>query len=234
MPSRSSRFEPPDLPPVGAPGGTGGRITALLRSANAPGELTIKLGRRTAGTIDENLAADLGMAEGVIWTERMRSAVAGAMMLAEARDWGARAVSRRAMSRVMLITKLRQRGLDSGPAARIAEELAAAGMIDEKRFAENVAEVALARRTHGTRRVALKLRAKGIDFRTAAQTVDRIAAESGYDARAVATDLARRKLRSLARKPDPDARQRALYSLLARRGFDSDLCRDVVRQVLSE
>ena len=234
MASRSSRFEPPDLPPVGAPGGTGGRITALLRSANEPGQLTIKLGRRTAGTIDENLAADLGMTEGAIWTERMRAAVAAAMMLAEARDWAARAVSRRAMSRAMLITKLRQRGLDSSPATRIATELAAAGMIDEKRFAENVAEVALARRTHGARSIALKLQAKGIDSRTAGQTVDRVAADSDYDPRAVATDIARRKLRSLARKPDPDARQRALYALLARRGFDSGLCRDVVRQVLGE
>jgi SOS response regulatory protein OraA/RecX len=64
--------------------------------------------------------------------------------------------------------------------------------------------------------------------------VERIAAESGYDPRAAATDLARRKLRTLARKPDEQAKQRALYALLARRGFDSDLCRDVVRTVLGE
>ena len=228
MARRSTRFEPPDLPAAGAV------VTALLRSPATPGEITIKLGRKTAGVISETLAIQLGIGEGIIWTDRTRDAVAGAMLFSIARTWAIRTVSRRAMSKSMLISKLRQRGLDSGPAGRIADELAASGIIDEKRFAEGIAEVTLARRVFGTRRVSLKLRAKGITSRTADEVVDRVAAESNYDQRAAALAIAQRKLRSLTRKPDPQARQRALYSLLARRGFDSELCREVTRTVLGE
>ena len=231
MAKRIARFEPPELPAAGA------IVTALLRSPSAPGEFTIKLGRKTAGTISEKLAADLGIGEGVIWTDRMRDAAATFMLEAQARDWAARAVSRRSMSRAMLTTKLRQRGLAPNLSARIAEDLAAAGMIDEKRFAEGLAETTLARRAVGTRLLANKLRAKGINQRTAGEVADRVAMEIGYDPKAAATDLARRKLRSLSRRStpaDPQSRQRALFSLLARRGFDSDLCRQVVRTVLAE
>lgn len=228
MAKRSTRFEPPNLPAAGAV------VTALLRSPATPGEITIKLGRKTAGVAPQQLIADLGIGEGVIWSDRMRDGVAAAMMVAFARTWSIRSVSRRAMTRSMLITKLRQRGLATAASDRIADELVASGMIDEKRFAEGLAETTIARRAFGTRRVSLKLRAKGITTRTADEVVDRVAAESNYDQRAAALAIARRKLRSLTRKPDPQARQRALYSLLARRGFDSELCREVTRTVLGE
>lgn len=228
MARRSTRFEPPELPAAGTV------VTALLQSPATPGEITIKLGRKTAGVAPEKIVHELGIGEGVIWSDRMRDGVAAAMMVAIARTWAIRSVSRRAMSRSMLITKLRQRGLAPSASDRIADELVASGMIDEKRFAEGIAETTINRRAFGTRRVSLKLRAKGITTRTADEVVNRVAAESNYDQRAAALAIARRKLRSLTRKPDPQARQRALYSLLARRGFDSELCREVTRTVLGE
>lgn len=226
--ARTARFEPPELP---APGGV---VTALLRSPAVPGEVTIRLGQRSAGVAPEQLCQDLGIGEGVIWTDRMRDAVAAAMLAAAARTWAIRSVSRRAMSRAMLITKLRTRGLPPAPCSRIADELVASGLINEERFAEGVAETTLARRAFGTRRVALKLRAKGINTRTAGEVVGRVARDTGYDDRAAALDIARRKARSLARKPDPKARQAALYALLARRGFDPEICREVTKTVLGE
>ncbi len=223
--ARVARFEPPDLPAAG------GVITAVGRSATAPDEVTIKVGKRSAGRLDERTAARLRIAPGVEWSGELRDLVAHAMMLAKARQWAIRAVSDRAMTRSMLVTKLRIRGLESAQALRIAEEMAEKGMIDERRFAQGVVLSDIARRGKGKRMMVNRLRAKGIDARMAGEVVERVTEDEGYDPRAAALDLARRKARSMQRL-DREARQRRLYGVLARRGFDAELCRDVIRQVL--
>ncbi len=220
------RFEPPNLPPAG------GAITSVARSAASPGIVTIRLGRRTAGRLSEAEAINLSAREGVAWSEDLRAAVARRMMLADAREWALHAAARRPMSRAMLSSKLRQRGLDQPAATRIAEDLAARGVIDERAFAEGLVESTLARKGAGKRLLTTRLRARGIDSRTAGQAVERVTTESGYDARASALELASRKLRTIRPGLAPDAKRRRLYGLLARRGFDADICREVVEQVL--
>lgn len=228
MARRGTRFEPPELPPPG------GVITALLRHASSPDEITIRLGRKNAGRVSEPEAERIGLGEGVEWSDRIRTAVGAAMMLADARLWASRSASRRAMSRAMLVTKLRQRGLDPGAAVRIAEDLAAKGMINEKVFAEAIAETTIARRGEGKRRIVNRLRTKGIAGRMAGEVVERVAGEAEYDERQAALDLARRKARSMSERVAPEAKARRLYGLLARRGFDADVCREVVRTVCGE
>jgi regulatory protein len=231
MARRIARFELPDLPPAG---GSGGVISAVLRSSSEPDVVTIRVGRKSGGRIGEAAASELGIVEGAVWTEHMRAAVAGAMRLAEARDWAVRAVARRAMSRSMLTTKLLQRGLERGHAARIAEELCQSGLIDEKAFAESLVETTLARKGAGKRLMLNRIRSKGIDGRTAGAAVEKITSEAGYDATEAALNLARRKVRAMGDRLDVQAKQRRLYGLLARRGFDADVCRDVVARVAGE
>ncbi len=226
MARRAARFEPPDLPPAG------GVISVINRAPDAPDVLTIRVGRKSAGRIHESAAADLGIDIGVTWTDRMRDAVAAAMLLASAPEWAIHAVARRSMSRVMLTTKLTQRGLPRPAAARIAADLQAAGLIDEKSFAEGVVGSTISRKATGTRLLVNTLRAKGIEGKMAAKAVEKVTREADYDPRAAALDLARRKHRTMGTRLDPQARQRRLYGLLARRGFDAELCREVVATVV--
>lgn len=226
MARRAATFEPPDLPPAG------GVISVINRAPDVPDIITIRVGRKSAGRITESTAADLGIGIGVTWTDRMRDAVAAAMLLASAREWAIHAVARRSMSRAMLTNKLAQRGLARPAAARIAADLQAAGLIDEKSFAEGVVGSTIARKATGSRLLVNTLRAKGIEGKMAASAVEKVTRESDYDPRAAALDLARRKNRTMGTRLDAQARQRRLYGLLARRGFDSELCREVVETVI--
>jgi regulatory protein len=228
MARRAAKFAPPELPPSSA----ASVITVLNRAPDDPSILTIRVGRKSAGRINELAAADLGIGIGAPWTDRMREAVASAMLLANARDWAIHAVARRAMSKSMLSQKLAQRGLPRPDATRIAAELQTAGLIDEKRFAEGVVETTLARKATGTRLLVNTLRAKGIEGKMAAKAVDKVTQESDYNPREAALALARRKLRVMGTRLEPQAKQRRLYGLLARRGFDAELCREVVATVI--
>jgi regulatory protein len=138
------------------------------------------------------------------------------------------------MSRSGLTMKLVQKGLERGAAGRIAEGLAASGLIDERTMAEGLVETTLARRGAGKRMLVNRLRAKGIDGKTAGAAIEKITKESGYDATASALELARRKLRTMGDRLDAQAKQRRLYGLLARRGFEADVCREVVERVVGE
>jgi len=225
MARRTARFAPPDLPPAG------GVITSITRSPAAPDVFLIKIGKRAAGRIHESTAASLRIAEDAPWTDRLREAIASAMLEESAREWAIHAVARRAMSRAMLINKLRQRFLPPALAARIAEDLVARGILNEKSFAEGLVETTISRKAAGKRLLVTRLRSKGIHQRLATDSVEKVTTESGYDAREAALDLARRKLRSMGRL-NPEQRQRRLYGLLARRGFDSDLCREIVDRLV--
>jgi regulatory protein len=207
-------------------------ISVLGRAPDRPEIVTIRVGRKSAGRIDESAAADLGLGIGIAWTDRMREAVAAAMLLASAREWAIYAVARRAMSRSMLTNKLTQRGLARPAATRIAADLEAAGLIDEKSYAEGVVGSTISRKATGTRLLVNTLRAKGIEGKMAAKAVEKVTRENEYDPRAAALDLARRKNRVMGARLDGPTRQRRLYGLLARRGFDAELCREIVETVI--
>ncbi|HVU62585.1 MAG TPA: RecX family transcriptional regulator, partial [Phycisphaerales bacterium] len=211
---RAARFEVPELPLAG------GVITAVVRAADEPDVLAIRIGRKTAGRVHERRAAELGIGEGVEWTERMRREVGAGMRDAAAREWAVSAVARRGMSRSMLVGKLVQRGLERGAAARIAEELSARGLIDERAFAEGVVASTLARKGAGKRLLLNRVRAKGVDARTAGDVVEKVTGESGYDAMEAALELAGRKLRVMGERLDGQATRRRLQGLLARRGVE--------------
>jgi SOS response regulatory protein OraA/RecX len=49
-----------------------------------------------------------------------------------------------------------------------------------------------------------------------------------------ALDLARRKLRTMGGRVEEQAAARRIYSLLARRGFDPDVCRGVTNRVVGD
>ncbi|MDF1870435.1 MAG: RecX family transcriptional regulator, partial [Phycisphaerales bacterium] len=76
-----------------------------------------------------------------------------------------------------------------------------------------------------------KLRQKGIDQSIIAQTLDEELKD--HDPYQDALTLARRSARSLASR-EPEVRQRRLIGRLARRGFDHDIVRRVVKQIESE
>lgn len=216
------------LPPAG------GVITALAKSVAVPGMVSIRLGRKTAGRVDEASCRSLGIDIGVAWTDDLRSRVERAMILAAARSFALNSAAYRPMSRQMLVTKLRQRELDQASAREIADDLARRGVIDEAAFAEQIVDSTIRRKPAGARLLEAKLRSRGIDGKVAKSAVTKATSDPNYDALAEALKLARRKLRVMPRKLDAIGIKRRLYAQLARRGFDPDICAKALAKAVAQ
>jgi len=114
------------------------------------------------------------------------------------------------------------------------ERLLELGMLDDEAFARAWVESRDRARPRGERAIRGELALKGVD-RT---TVDLVLAERREAVAGIADDggttsadlaaaerLVARNARALARVPDPRARRQRAYALLARNGFDPEVCR---------
>jgi regulatory protein len=109
--------------------------------------------------------------------------------------------------------------LVQGAIARLVE----LGVLDDEAFARTWIESRDRARPRGERALRFELARKGIDRKTADETIaERAANQPDADAEAAARLLAR-NARSLARVADPRARRQRAYALLARAGFDSEV-----------
>ena len=117
------------------------------------------------------------------------------------------------------------------------ERLLELGMLDDRAFA--VAWIASRDRARprGERVLRQELLQKGVERPLIDELLDERrtgeegeASEPDYDA---ARRLINRNGRSLARVADPRQRRARAYALLARNGFDPDVCRDVAAEVVA-
>jgi regulatory protein len=109
--------------------------------------------------------------------------------------------------------------LVEGAIARLIE----LGMLDDQAFARTWIESRDRARPRGERALRFELARKGIDRKTADETIaERAADHPEADAEAAARLLAR-NARVLDRIPDIRARRQRAYALLARNGFDSEI-----------
>jgi regulatory protein len=113
------------------------------------------------------------------------------------------------------------------------ERLQELGILDDEAFARSWVESRDRARPRAERAIREELRVKGVD-RT---TIDAVLEErrGGEDAepdRDAAQRLIERNERSLARVADPRQRRARAYALLARNGFDPDVCREVAARVV--
>ncbi len=204
---------------IGNPSRTGARAVY----AKAPGEKTQKV-----STLNDAALAELGIEPGTPWTGELAARATQASSLLSVRRDAYLMIGRNAMSRQRLIDRLKRKKHDPKAAATIADELVAKGLLDDAAFAASIATSA-ARRA-GKRFVESKLRARGIDRTTASKASSDAASQR--NAVEDALTLARARAKRMSDKLTPDAKRRRLYGLLARRGYDGDVCRRVVDQVL--
>jgi regulatory protein len=117
------------------------------------------------------------------------------------------------------------------------ERLLELGMLDDRAFAEAWITSRDRARPRGERVLRQELLQKGIDR----ALIDELLEErrTGEEGEATEPDheaarrLLERNARSLDRVADPRQRRARAYALLARNGFDPDVCRDVATEVLA-
>lgn len=139
-------------------------------------------------------------------------------------------LNRAGMSRARLAGKLATAGYSDASVVEALDRLERAGLLSDARYAAALAEefaaagdgVELIRRKLAQREVPEAVTERALAGHTTA-----------HDPRAVAVDLAKRRLKAMSHLPPP-ARARRLLGLLARKGYDDELARDVIEQLVPE
>jgi regulatory protein len=109
-------------------------------------------------------------------------------------------------------------------------DLEAVGLIDDERFARELAAHEVGGRLAGRRAALASLRKAGVALDVAEQAVDEASGE-GEEARA--EELARSRLGRLRSLP-PEAAYRRLLGFLQRRGYSGEAARAACRRALGE
>jgi regulatory protein len=120
-------------------------------------------------------------------------------------------------------------GFEPEEVASAIESLEAVGLVDDERFAAQVAEQATRGRLSGRRAVLGSLLGKGVARQLAERTAESLAPTE----EARAEELAARQAPRM-RDLDPAVAFRRLSSLLIRRGFEPGVSFEVSRRVLGE
>jgi regulatory protein len=142
-----------------------------------------------------------------------------------------RAIARRAHARFDLRRRLLQKQHPPGAVDAALDRLAAAGLLDDARFALDYA-AAKARRGRGPARLARDLQAHGVDRRVAEEAVRAALAAEDIDPVEAIRAIAEKRARQLAGLPAA-VRKRRLAAFLARRGFQGSEMREVVEALNS-
>jgi regulatory protein len=198
-------------------------------SGKATGRVSLVVDGRSIGTLTTAAADALSLHDGPEWSPRLALVVARAFEEDEALVAASRLLDVRARSKGELADRLRQKRVKPEIAQKLIADLERAGTLNDAAFARAYAKAA-ARKPSGARLIESKLRAKHVDgdlAKRAAKT-----ALEGRDLLADATLLAQKRARALPPKLDAAARSRRLLGLLARRGFDGEICRQAVRRAL--
>jgi regulatory protein len=143
-----------------------------------------------------------------------------------AKDRALRLLGVRSRSREELRRRLIAAGFEPDKVERALADLQAVGLIDDERFARELARDRVSRRLEGDRMVRSALLRKGV----ARELADQVVADAG-DQDERAADLATRKVARMARL-EPQVAYRRLVGLLVRRGHPPEAAREAARRAL--
>ena len=140
------------------------------------------------------------------------------------------------------IAEVRRRLTSAGYRTELSDRaiarLADLGMLDDEAFARAWVESRDRARPRGERALRDELRLKGIDRAVVDQVLEDRRTTEETDAappdRSAAERLIEKHARTLDRIADPRRRRERAYALLARNGFDPEVCRDIAARVASE
>lgn len=148
----------------------------------------------------------------------------------QAKEACLRLLAVRARSRAELSGRLVAKGYTADIIDRALDHLAEVGLVDDAAFAEQWVHSRHTYSGKGRRALARELRDKGV---APADSAPALAALTSDDETERATDLVRRKLRTMPRDLERDKAVRRLVGMLARRGYDQGIAFTVVKAELA-
>jgi regulatory protein len=147
-----------------------------------------------------------------------------------AKDRALRLLGVRARSREELRRRLAQTGFEAEAIDEALSDLEAVGLIDDERFARELARYELGRRSVGRRAAVASLRQKGVGADLAERVVEELGPE---DEEARAVEVARQRLARLNGLAE-EVVYRRLVGFLQRRGYDARVAHAACKRALAE
>lgn len=206
-------------------------ITQITEQKRRPNRRNIFLDGAFAFGCNINVVARFRLREKMTLTDAQIQAIQFGEVKQECFDRAMDYLSRRLHSRAELEKKLSKREYGAEVITAVLEDLARLEYIDDSRFAKTKALSAAQHKHHGKRRAIVELLKAGVGRETARRAVEEV--YEPHDSLAVARQLAQKKAASL-RRLDPLVARRRLAGMLARRGFEYDVVRPVIDEVLGD
>jgi regulatory protein len=206
-------------------------ITELTQLPGRTDRLRVFLNTVMLGDMTLDFVADERIREGLTITRaqavELLAAVGRTVVLDKALDL----LAVRARSSRDLGVRLRRAGARDAEISWVVARLTTQGFLDDAAYARGVARAKALSGGVSKRKVISVLRQKGVDADVASEAIDATLAEVELDEYGAALAAAEKRLRAL-RNLDSHVQRQRLYAFLARRGYESDVVRRVLADVL--
>lgn len=205
-------------------------VSGLAQLPGRNDRLRVSLNGIPIGDLTLDFVALERVREGVITRAQaaeLFAAVSRTLVLDKALDL----LAVRARSSRDLQIRLRRAGAGEAQTSWAIERLTAQGFLDDAAYARGVARAKALSGGVSRRKVISVLRQKGVAADVASEAIDATLAEVELDEYGAALAVAQKRARAL-RNLDAAVQRQRLYAFLARRGYESDVVRRVLAEVL--
>lgn len=206
-------------------------ITGLSGVPNRSDRLRIAVNGIVLGDLTLDFVADQGIREGRSVSRQEAEDVLAAVGRTVVLDKALDLLAVRARSSRDLRVRLRRAGAPDAEITWAIDRLLAQGFVDDAAYARQVARTKALSGGVSRRKVMNVLRQRGVAADVASEAIEATLADVDLDEHGAALAAAQKRLRALS-SLDPSTRRQRLYAFLARRGYESDVVRRVLKEVL--
>jgi regulatory protein len=195
--------------------------------------LRVAINGTPAGDVTLDFVADQALREGKQLTRAEADGIIAAVRRTIVVDKALDLLAVRARSSRDLRVRLKRIGAADPDVSWAIDRLIAQGFVDDAAYARQVARAKVVSGGVSKRKVVTVLRKRGVSADVAAEAIDATLEEVELDEYGAALAAAQKRVRALSSLDAPRRKQR-LYAFLARRGYESDVVRKVLAEVLNE
>lgn len=206
-------------------------VSELAAASNRNDRWQVALNGTDLGSVTLDFLADSGIRERDTLTAQRAGEVIAAVNRTTVLDKALDLLAVRARSSRDLGSRLKRAGARPGDVSWVLARLEAQGFLDDSTYAKQVARTRVLAGGVSRRRVVTALRRKGIAADVAEAAIDATLADVELDEYGAALAAAQKRIRALSSLDSQKRRQR-LYAFLARRGYEADVVRKVLAEVL--
>jgi regulatory protein len=211
-----------------------GEPLVVTTFAHVPGRtdrISLAINGVSLGDVTLDFVADQKLREGRRLTTSEGDTMLGAVQRTRVLEKALDLLAVRARSARELGQRLRRAGALDDEITWVQDRLKAQGFLDDASYARQVARAKAVAGGTSRRRVIGVLRKKGVDAVVAAEAIDATLEEVELDEFGAATAAAEKRVRAL-RSLEPQKQRQRLYAFLARRGYEQDVIRRVLAELL--